>query len=46
MVVDIVLLVLWIGIGMINLCGDRVSKSSYFLCWLVVISSIITRMIK
>ena len=44
---SIVSLVLWVIIGVLNLATRKeISKSSYFLCWLVLILQLIDNCIK
>lgn len=43
---DIVLLVCWIIIGLVNLCSSEpISKLSYFLVWILVIVYFISRIV-
>jgi len=43
---DLILLIIWMTIGMIDLCSDKpISKASYFCVWIVVIGQCIARMV-
>lgn len=40
---NIVLLVFWIIIGLVNLCSSEpISKTSYFVAWIIVVASFIS----
>ena len=35
------LFVMWVILGIVNLCGERITKLDYFLAWSVVITSLL-----
>lgn len=45
MSLSVLLLLCWVAIGVLALSRERVSKTSYILCWVMVLTLLVERML-